>query len=280
MRKWEYDYLNLLDQVLSNGELVQTRVGEAWRELGCSLSIVMAAEEFPLLTTRKMFYRPIFGELAAFLEGARFNSRFMELGCHYWTPNGRAWHRNNIMVSDENLDLGLHYGVQWRSFNGIDQLETVRKSLNTDPKSRRHILSTWNPGEIEDVCLPPCHLLCQFHTQVRHIDTALHATVYMRSVDLALGLPADIVLYYALLIVMAKSVGMTPGNLYFHFGDAHVYKEHIEGVREQIHRVPHNQRPFWVMENGIKDPLNEFMPDDITIHRYSPAEAIKYELLV
>lgn len=278
MANWESNYLDLLDTVLEKGLTVETRVGPALSLIGQSLTVDPTQGEFPLLTTRRLFPKPVLGELAAFLRGATFNREFLEQGCNYWTPNARAWKTNTPGMKDEELFLGPVYGAQWRKWEGkhdtVDQLMEAKELLLKDPGSRRNIVTAWQPADLHAMCLPPCHILFQFHVR----GLTLHCSVYMRSVDLCLGLPSDIILYYALLILMATDVNMLVGNVYFHFGDAHIYKAHEENAKIQVLRAI-EEHPIW--ELRVKeDYLNTFVPSDLDFIGYRPRERIGYELLV
>lgn len=268
VNNWEHDYLNLCAYVLGAGRIQETRVGKAYALYGQSLQVYTPTGKFPLLTTRRIFYRGIFGELAAFLMGATMNRAFVEQGCNYWTPNAKAWSQNRGLA-DEDLRVGRVYGAQWRRFGGVDQLAEVRRQLKEDRNSRRIILTTWNPAELHDMCLPPCHLLAQFHVDGDEVS----CSVYMRSVDLALGLPADVALYYALLVHLAAGAGLKPAGLFFHFGNAHVYEAHREQLIGQLDREVKDPPGYQHLGGG-------FIADTIQIEDYNHAEAIKYELLV
>jgi len=273
MNTWENDYLKLCAEVNLHGALQETRVGWASAMYGKSLSILVDSHQFPLLTTRKMYYKPIFGELAAFLKGAAYNSEFIAEGCSYWTANGTQWNKSGFtdaLHSDFNdLYLGKIYGYQWLNFNGYNQLAKVREQLIHDRSSRRIVMSAWNPNDLADMCLPPCHITVQFHVD----GNDLSCSVYMRSVDLALGLPSDVVLYYALMVVLADEAGLSPAGLHFHFGNAHVYHAHRELIKGQLGREVQEPPSFRYVDKF------QFGKDCIIITDYRPMEAIRYELL-
>lgn len=273
---WESSYLMLCRAALNYGELVKTRVGFARSLLGQSLPIFLGEGQFPLLTTRRMYPKPVLGELCAFLEGASKLADFKRLGCNYWDANANAWPRNDGRP-ESTKEVGKIYGYQWRNFNsdGYDQVEEVIRQLVEDPTSRRIIMTAWNPLQLEDMCLPPCHIITQFHSRERNRSDIpyLDCSVYMRSVDLALGLPSDIILYYALMIFIAERADHHVGSLYFHFGDAHVYSAHEAALRKQLERsvmaVPQYR---YMPEFGWK-------PESIQFSNYNPKEPIQYELL-
>jgi thymidylate synthase len=220
-----------------------------------------------------MAWKPVLGELRAFLAGATMNRDFIHEGCTYWTQNAKAWGRNDARDNDD-LFLGKIYGAQWRNFNGVDQIEEVRRQLKEDKSSRRILLTCWNPAELHLMCLPPCHIMAQFHVD----GNELRCSIYMRSVDLALGLPSDIVLYYALLLHFARDVDLIPMGLFFHFGNAHLYTTHTEQMRMHYKRVPIEMPTFhYQRHDGTGFPPGEVHVD---IETYKPMEAIRYELLV
>lgn len=270
MSIWEDKYLRLCRDVIGLGYKEETRVGPARVLLGQHLSIDPGRNRFPILTTRKMYPKPVFGELAAFLKGATMNKQFEAEGCNYWKPNARAWNFNDGVL-DEELVVGKVYGYQWRNFEGIDQYQEVLRLLKEEPSSRRIIMTCWNPRELIDMCLPPCHIMVQFHVR----NGRLSLTIYMRSVDLALGLPSDVLLYYALLVHVAMQTNYEPEALHFFFGNAHVYEAHIEGLQEQVDREPYVP-PLYFYCNWNW----EFSPAHIQLKNYQYHEPIKFDLLV
>ena len=240
---------------------------------GSTLPILdLTRGEFPLLTTRKMRPYGIFGELAAFLEGTTSLQRFKDLGCNYWDDNAAKWSRN-AGLPKEQWSVGKIYGANWRCFgaHGVDQIDMLQESLVRDPYGRRHLLTTYDPSELDNGCLPPCHLLTQFNVRGGELD----AIVYMRSVDLCLGLPTDVALYAALLIVLANSVGYKPGRIAFMMGDTHVYAKHMDTLQEQVLRVAGTPCTWQLDENATVD---NFHPGMLKIINYVPQEALRYEL--
>lgn len=307
---YEYDYLNLVTDVIVKGFRKPSRAGDIVSVPGMSIKIDLR-KGFPLLTTRKMAVKGIFGELAAFIRGADKLATFKEFGCNYWDLNAKAW-PPNAGLDEKDMCVGHIYGWLWRNWPtaelitdsdshgserveqsaecerlssvepnrqstttvGYDQLVELIKSIRLDPTSRRHILTTWNPAELKNSCLPPCHILAQFHCT----GFLLHCTVYMRSVDLCLGLPSDVVLYALLTELVAKEVGYSVGTLTFSFGDAHVYENHInEFMGVQALRTP---KLLPSIELNYDTDLFTFVPDDVIIKKYDAHPAIKYEMNV
>lgn len=267
-------YKVLCEQVLRNGYVKPSRVGETLSLPGLSIKTWKVDQEFPVLSSRKIFLPGILGELAAFLHGATKLREFKEQGCNYWDHNASQWHVNKDVLQ-EDWSVGRIYGAQWRDWgvSGLDQIAELIAGIKADPYGRRHLLTTWNPEELGDMCLPPCHLLAQFYV---HDDT-LDCIVYMRSVDLALGLPSDLVLYGALLMLVAKETGMKAGSLHMQFGDAHIYKPHIEKLAAQLQRFPPALGPAAALMPSAA--LDNFTAEMFHLYDYQPLEAIKYELL-
>jgi thymidylate synthase len=234
----------------------------------------MTHGDFPILTTRKMHIAGIAGELAAFLRGATTLKEFKDFGCNYWDANAAAWHANKG-VPVEAQRVGHIYGAQWRYFgaSGVNQIAMLQEGLVNNPFGRRHLLTTYDPSTLDDGCLPPCHLLTQFNVTN---EQKLDAIVYMRSVDLCLGLPTDVALYAMLLILTAQSTGYTPGRLAFMMGDTHVYHAHSDMLQVQVLRdigIPCQ----WKLDENSS--LDDFKPEHFELVGYNPQPAIKYELL-
>lgn len=260
------EYTALIARVMQRGIDRETRAGRTKSIFGESIS-TNVSRHFPIITTRDLPYKPVLGELAAFLTGSRAVETFAHFGCNYWSPNAEAW-------KPGAGDVGKIYGHQWRAWNGeLDQLTQLVEGIRDDPTSRRHVLTTWNPSDLGDMCLPPCHILAQFNVEEDEID----CIVYMRSVDVCLGLPSDFVLYGALLALIASEVGRKPRQLTFFFGDCHIYANHFKSALGQLGRSP-TTRPMYVL-----DPLagiHNFRPEQIVLAGYKPWPAMKYALNV
>lgn len=223
---YEREYNALVDYVASTGEPRFSRAGNTRSIFGTTLRIDSFSKgKFPILTARKMFYKPVFGELAAFLKGSAMLQTFKDFGCNYWDANAKEWIKNEYKPV-EDWEVGQIYGAQWRNWRaaGYDQLKALIYGLKNGPFSRRHLLTTYDPEET-NACLPPCHLLAQFNVTV---TGNLDCIVYMRSVDLCLGLPSDVVLYAALMLVICNEVNLKPGILTFMMGDTHIYENHLD----------------------------------------------------
>ncbi|HEV7228248.1 thymidylate synthase [Brevundimonas sp.] len=263
----EWQYLNLLSDILDNGAERGDRTGTGTlgvfgRQMRFDLS-----KGFPLLTTKKLHLRSIIVELLWFLRG----------------ETNIAWlKQNDVRIWDEWADaegeLGPVYGKQWRSWSApdgrvIDQIEKVVQSLRTNPNSRRHIVTAWNPADVDDMALPPCHCLFQFFVA----DGKLSCQLYQRSADVFLGVPFNIASYALLTHMMAQVVGLEPGEFVHTFGDAHLYLNHVEQAREQLSRTP---RPLPRLSLTPRDDLFAFARDDVTIDGYEPWPHIKAAVAV
>jgi thymidylate synthase len=260
-------YKKLCTKVLTFGYHKTSRVGDTISLPGQSLSTAPLYEAFPLLTTRRIYYKGVLGELAAFLQKATTVAEFESQGCKYWRHNAEAW------KAGDGETVGRIYGSLWRDWRGTqDQLREVLLNLAKDLDGRRHIVTAWDPLELDKGCLPPCHILFQFYVH----NNILDCVVYMRSVDLALGLPSDLALYGALLVVATAQTGLRAGRLHFHFGDAHIYTGHVYDLQKQLKREPLDTYPRYAVMRGTT--IDNFKADSIEISNYSPMDAIKYEL--
>ncbi|MDG2522779.1 thymidylate synthase [Caulobacter segnis] len=258
----ERQYLNLLQDILDNGVQRGDRTGTGTlgvfgRQMRFDLS-----KGFPVLTTKKLHLRSIIVELLWFLRGETNIAWLKENGCSIWDE----W-------ADEDGELGPVYGKQWRSWatpNGesIDQIERLIEGLKTNPNSRRHIVSAWNPADVEDMALPPCHCLFQFFVA----DGKLSCQLYQRSADVFLGVPFNIASYALLTLMVAKVVGLQPGEFVHTLGDAHLYLNHLDQARTQLTREP-LQLP--TMNVADKRDLFAFAYEDFQLEGYEAHAHIK-----
>ena len=264
----EENYLRLLADATVVGAWTNDRTGVGTYSLvGERLSFDLA-EGFPLLTTKRVHFHSVKAELLWFLRGDTNVGWLKEQGVTIWD----AW-------ADENGDLGPVYGHQWRSWEywtgaGLDQIAQVIESIKTNPTSRRHIVSAWNPAQIEDMALPPCHLLFQFVVQ----NGRLHCVLTQRSADLFLGVPFNIASYALLTHMVAQVTGLQVGTLTLNFGDAHVYANHIKQVHEQVERTPY-AFPRLRLNKAVTS-IDDFTLDDIEVVEYQHHPAIKAPVAV
>ena len=272
MRTYESDYSELVSTVALRGAMRKSRAGNTRAIFGTMLQITCLEQgRFPLLTARKMFYKPVLGELAAFLKGATELKTFKDFGCNYWDANAGAWEENVDRPKDTWV-VGQIYGAQWRNWlgcNNDDQLKTLVENLKANPHSRRHVLTTYDPGETY-ACLPPCHLLAQFNVTN---DGNLDCIVYMRSVDLCLGLPSDVVLYATLILVISNQVGLKPGKLVFMMGDTHIYENHVTIWHTQA-VLKHYELPKYKLDSTAT--IDNFRPDHLDLLNYEHGDKLDY----
>ena len=260
-------YLDALRTVLDHGAPSTDRTGTgtvSYFGLQCRYDL---ADGFPLVTTKKLHLRSIVHELLWFLSGDTNIGYLKENGVSIWDE----W-------ADENGDLGPVYGHQWRhwpSHRGtIDQITTLLQQIRTTPDSRRLIVSAWNPADVPDMALPPCHTLWQ----VRIIGDTMHLQLYQRSADMFLGVPFNIASYALLLAMLAQVTGYKPGTFVHAIGDAHIYSNHMEQVKLQLTRDP-RPLPKLRITRDVSD-LFDFRYDDFAFENYDPHPAIKAPVAV
>ena len=261
-------YLNLLQDVLDNGVSRGDRTGTGTlgvfgRQLRFDLS-----ESFPLLTTKKLHLRSIIIELLWFLNGDTNIKYLKDNGVSIWDE----W-------ADENGDLGPVYGKQWRSWAApdgrtIDQIQWVLEEIRTNPNSRRLVVSAWNPADVNEMALPPCHCLFQFNV----MDGKLNCQLYQRSADIFLGVPFNIASYALLTLMMARATGLKPGEFVHTLGDAHLYSNHIEQAKLQLSREPF--APPRMILNPEKTDLFSWDYEDFTLEGYEAHKHIKAPVAV
>jgi len=221
---------------------------------------------FPALLGRRMYYKGVFGELAAFLKGPTTLQDFEDQGCNYW----KQW-------ANKDGSIEVDYGNAWLDFNGINQLEEVVHGLKSDPYGRRHIINAWRPDHLSTLSLPCCHYAYQWYVTD---DGFLEMSWMQRSVDLMVGLPSDIILCAAWNILMAQTVGLKPGKLHFMLGDCHVYDEHQAGLAsymQQTQKLYHLAKPNWTLAKEAT--VFNFTPGMLVLHNYTPKAAIKFEVI-
>jgi thymidylate synthase len=261
-------YLKLLSDILEHGTDKSDRTGTGTRSLFGYQMRFDLSRGFPLLTTKKLHITSIVYELLWFLRGETNVRWLQERGVRIWNE----W-------ADENGDLGPVYGSQWRSWPApdgrhIDQIANLVESIRTKPDSRRHIVSAWNPAEVDEMALPPCHCLFQFYVA----NGRLSCQLYQRSGDTFLGVPFNIASYALLTHMIAQVTGYEPGDFVHTLGDAHLYSNHFEQARLQLTREP-RPLPKLVLNPNVKR-LEDFVFEDIAIEGYDPHPLIKAEIAV
>ena len=272
-------YNNVLKKIMEEGVDRQGR-NAVTRALFAIQMRFDLREGFPAVTTKQLAFKAVKSELLWFLEGSSDDNRLKELNGSektIWTDNAQAdfWKPKARFDSD----LGRIYGVQWRHWKKpdgteVDQIANLINKLKTDPSDRRLVVSAWNPGELDQMALPPCHMIFQFF--VANGKLSLHMT--QRSCDMFLGVPFNIASYALLLSMVAQVVGMTPHECVLTLNDAHIYHEHFEAVNEQLAREPMVLPKLW-LNPEIKD-INSFKMDDIRLDNYEHHPPIKAKMIV
>ncbi len=261
-------YLHLLQTILDKGVEKKDRTGTGTISVfGHQMRFVLS-EGFPVVTTKKLHLKSIIHELLWFLAG--------DTNIKYLNDNGvRIWNE----WADEKGDLGHIYGYQWRSWPApdgrhIDQISNVVDSIKNNPDSRRHIVSAWNVGELDNMNLPPCHVLFQFYVA----DGKLSCQLYQRSADVFLGVPFNIASYALLTVMMAQVTGLKPGDFVHTFGDVHIYSNHLEQVKLQLTREPY-PLPVMKIKQNVKS-IFDFKYDDFELINYQAHPHIKGKVAV
>lgn len=286
----EYQYLNLLKDILEEGHSEKGRNGVVKTVIGSAMHFSLENGQIPILTTKKTAWKTCLRELLWFVRGDTSNKRLNEKGVHVWDANTtREFLDSRGLERYEEGDIGTLYGFQWRFWNapyegpdvdyqgkGIDQLEKVIKMLK-DPEqrsSRRMIISAWNVEQLDTGCLPPCHVLFQFNV----IDgKKLSCSLYQRSVDEACGKSFNIASYSFLVHLLAKHCDLEPYEFLHYGSNCHIYSEHVEAMQEQIKRSPY---PFPTVEIVNKRAnINDYVLEDFKIHNYEHHAAIKLQMV-
>tara|TARA_R110002126_G_scaffold41214_2_gene120129 strand:+ start:5504 stop:6286 length:783 start_codon:yes stop_codon:yes gene_type:complete len=254
----ELDYCELLNDILANGTHMDGRNGGCTFLTGCQIRF--DASKVPLLTKRKIYYKGVFGEIAAFFKGPSRLSDFENEGCNYW----KNW-------ADSDGSIRVDYGNKWLNFNGKNQLEQLISDLETQPNSRRMIISSWDPSAVDNLSLPCCHYAYQFIVRGNKLDMVW----VQRSVDTAIGLPSDFMLAWAMLLVIANQSGYEMGNIIMQLGHVHVYDNHINQVRKYLCQ-PQHQLPTYKLDKSTS--IYDFKADHIKIENYVFSPSIKFEI--
>lgn len=291
----EEQYLAALKNILENGEERPDRTGIGTKSIfGLQLSFDLK-QGFPAITTKKLAWNAVVSELLWFIEGSGDEFRLRELlhGQRYsdkktiWTDNAQAEYWTKKRLQRHPGDLGRIYGVQWRRWRkplirinkvvlqNHDQLLELVDGLKNDPYSRRHIITAWNPGELDLMALPPCHMMAQFYVSK---DKELSCQMYQRSADMFLGVPFNIASYALFTHMLAQVCGLKVGKLVICFGDAHIYTNHIAQVKEQISRKPLPLAKLQ-LDSNVK-VITDFKMEDIELIDYSSHDPIKAPMAV
>ena len=263
------NYLDALKYCYENGDFVKSRAGNVKKAFGYQMRFNLE-DGFPAVTTKKLAWKAVVSELLWFLEGSNDERRLAEILYDdkrenledkktIWTQNAEAdyWKDKSKFIGD----VGKIYGVQWRNFNGVDQIQELIEGLKKNPNSRRHILTAWNPSEINEMSLPPCHAFSQFFVS----NNKLSCQLYQRSCDMFLGVPFNIASYSLLIHIIAEECKLAVGEFVHSLGDFHIYEEHFDQVKIQLTREPKQL------------PTLDFLPKNINDYKTSDFELLNYE---
>lgn len=286
----EYQYINVLKNIIENGSWEEGRNGKTKSIFGASMRFSLKDGQIPILTTKKTAWKTCLKELLWFISGKTNNNILTEKGVHIWDANASPeFLKTRGLENYEDGELGPIYGHQWRHFNakwegdnhdysseGVDQLQQIIDALK-DPKqrtSRRLIMSAWNPCQLDKMALPPCHILCQFN--VKNGDQ-LSCAMYQRSSDFSLGIPFNIASYSLLTHLLAKHCGLKAYEFVHFMGDCHIYEDHIEAMKEQIIREPYTFPTISIQQ--IREYINDYQVEDFEILNYQHHPQIKMKMI-
>ena len=293
----EVQYLSLIRKILKNGIVRGDRTGTGTKSLfGAQMRFDLRDGTLPLLTTKKTFWRGVAEELLWFISGSTNANLLKEKKVRIWDGNAsKEFLESRGLGHREEGDLGPVYGFQWRHFGadyidmhtdytgkGVDQLAQCIDKIKNNPEDRRILMSAWNPSALDEMALPPCHLLCQFYVDTTANEVSCH--MYQRSADMGLGVPFNIASYALLTHLIAHVTGRKPGELVHTLGDAHVYMNHIEPLKEQLERTPRPFPKLFIDDNVGDDKtpksIDDFTYEDLHVVGYHPHEKISMKMAV
>ncbi|KAF2672874.1 thymidylate synthase [Microthyrium microscopicum] len=313
-RHEEYQYLDLIREILDEGELRPDRTGTGTCAIFAPRPLKFRLNQdgtpiLPLLTTKRVFLRAVIAELLWFIEGNTSSLALSEAGVKIWDGNGSREFLDNAGLSHREVgDLGPVYGFQWRHFGakyvdaktdytgqGVDQLAEVIHKLRTNPYDRRIILSAWNPADLKIMALPPCHMFAQFYVSYPRGSTStadasgvtngdkpkghLHCQLYQRSCDMGLGVPFNIASYALLTHMIAHVCDLIPGSLTHVMGDAHIYVDHIDALKIQLEREPRDF-PKLEINRELGGSIDGWKAEEFVIKGYDPHKTIPMKMSV
>lgn len=281
----ENQYINLIDDILNENSDFIGRNGNTKAIFGSAMHFSLEENNVPFLTSKKLAWKTCLKELLWFISGNTNNKTLKEQNVHIWDANGsRDFLDSRNLVNREEDDLGPIYGFQWRHFNaeydnantnydkkGIDQLQEIIDNLKNEKTrySRRLILTAWNPCQLNEMALPPCHILCQFNV----INNKLSCALYQRSGDVGLGVPFNIASYSLLTYLMAHHCNLEVGEFIYYLGNSHIYEDHVESLKEQLNNSLY-KFPKLNIKNKYEN-INDYKFEDFEIIDYKCNESIK-----
>ena len=286
----EYQYLELINDILEEGTMEEGRNGLTKSIFGAAMHFSLENGTIPLLTTKRVAWKTCLKELLWFVRGDTSNENLQKEGVAIWNDNAsREFLDSRGLTHLRENDLGPVYGHQWRHFNapyttcddnydgkGVDQLAQIIECLK-DPlqrTSRRMVMCAWNPCQLNEMALPPCHILAQFNVTS---GNKLSCCMFQRSGDVGLGVPFNIASYSFLTHLLAKHCDLEPFEFIYYLGNAHIYKDHIESLEEQVKREPHAFPTLMV--NIKRENINDYIFDDFEVHNYKHHEVIKMKIV-
>ena len=300
----EYQYLNIIENIIENGTWEEGRNGRTKSIFGSSMRFSLKDGKIPILTTKKTAWKTCLKELLWFIRGETDNKLLKQQGVHIWDANSSREFLDSrgLKLYPEDM-IGPSYGYQWRNFNanyncftgkkltddnepdifsnrkevtGIDQLQQIIDALK-DPvqrMSRRLIMTAWNPSQLNEMALPPCHVMCQFNV---HDGNKLSCALYQRSCDFPIGIPFNVASYSMLTHLIAKHCGLEAYEFVHFMGNCHIYEEHIEPIKEQLGREPY---PFPTISiKQVRENINDYCVEDFELQNYTSHEAIKMKMV-
>jgi thymidylate synthase len=290
----EHQYLNILKNIIDNGFLDEGRNGKTKSIFGHTMRFSLENNKIPILTTKKTAWKTCLKELIWFIRGQTNNKLLKEQGVHIWDANGSREFLDSRGLDYEEDELGPIYGFQWRHFNkpyakngdtsndytqndnGIDQLQQIIDALKdpTQRTSRRLIMTAWNPCQLNEMALPPCHIVCQFNV---HGGNKLSCSMYQRSGDFPLGIPFNIASYAFLTHLIANHCGLEAYEFIHFIGNCHIYEEHIGAMNTQILREPFEFPTVSIKSK--RENIDDYEVDDFEIHNYKSHDAIKMKMV-
>ena len=284
----EYQYLNLIENILENGHLEESRNGKTISIFGNMMRFSLKEGKMPILTTKKIAWKTCLKELLWFISGKTNNRILQEQNVHIWDANATSEFLGTRGLNHyKDGELGPIYGHQWRHFNapwegdidydkkGVDQLQEIINQLKNPEtrSSRRLIMTAWNPCQLNQMALPPCHILCQFNV---HNGDQLSCALYQRSGDVGLGVPFNIASYSFLTHLLAKHCGLQAHHFIYFLGNAHIYDDHVVSLNEQLQNIPFTFPMVQIKE--LRENISEYNVNDFEINNYQSHQKINLKM--